>query len=135
MSTVFGVFDVLINKPVNRELLASLLVMAVLVCHGAYGVTHQYVCETVVPQHPGEATSFCGQTPDSGGEQQTSDGGHLAYLAGFFSLLAAVLYLRPQGTAPSHAAPPKRAFRGRVPSIERYLPQPSFSTFLQVFRL
>lgn len=122
----------MIFKPINRELLASLLVMVILVCHGAYGVNHQYVCETLSPQHSGEAADS--QAAASGGEQE-SGAGHLTFLMAFFSFLAAALYLRLRGAPLPYATPLKLTFRERLPSIERHLPRLSSPPVLQVFRL
>jgi phosphohistidine phosphatase SixA len=125
----------LIFKPTNRELLASLLVMVILVCHGAYGVNHQYVCETLAPQHSGETVSHgSSQAPASGGEQEPG-AGHLSYLMALFSVLAAALYLRLRGVPLPRATLLKLTFRERLPDIERHLPQLTSPPVLQVFRL
>lgn len=124
----------MIFKPINRELLASLLVMVILVCHGAYGVNHQYVCEILVPQHSGEAASQGLQAAASGGEQE-SGAGHLSFLMTFFSVLAAALYLRLRGAPLPYATPLKLTFRERLPNIGLYLPRLSSPSVLQVFRL
>lgn len=124
----------MIFKPTNRELLASLLVMVILVCHGAYGVNHQYVCETLVPQHSGETATPHSQAPASGGEQEPG-AGHLSYLMAFFSFLAAALYLRLRGVPLPRATLLKLTFRERLPDIERHLPQLTSPPVLQVFRL
>ncbi len=124
----------MIFKPINRELLASLLVMVILVCHGAYGVNHQYVCETLVPQHSGGAASPGSQAAASGGEQE-SGAGHLSFLMTFFSMLAAALYLRLRGVPLPHATPLKLTFRQCLPGIGLCLPRLSSPPVLQVFRL
>lgn len=127
--------DALIFKPTNRELLASLLVMVILVCHGAYGVNHQYVCETLVPQHSGEAASPESQTSGSGVEQPAAAAGHLSLLMTFFSLLAAALYTRLRGVPVPYATPSKFTFRERLPDIGLHPPRLSSPPVLQVFRL
>jgi hypothetical protein len=123
-----------IFKPINRELLASLLVMAILVCHGAYGVNHHYVFESFSPQHSGESASPGSQAPASGGEREAG-AGHLSYLMAFFSILAAALYLRLRGVPLSRATLLKLTFTEHIPGIERHLPQLTSPPVLQVFRL
>lgn len=133
MPKSFNIFEALTFEPYNRALMASLLVMVILACHGAYGVNHQYVCEILVPQHSGEAAFPGSQTPASSGEQQELGVEHLSFLMALFSALAAAFYSRMR-RVPSLYAPLKLAFKQNLPSRERHPPQFS-PPVLQVFRL
>lgn len=127
--------DALIFKPTNRELLASLLVMVILLCHGAYGVNHPYVSDILIPHHSGEVGSQGSQATTSGGEQQEAGAEHISFLMALFSVLAAVLYLRQRGAPLPYATRLKLASGRWLPSLAPRLPQPTSPPVLQVFRL
>ena len=82
----------------GKKKLAALLVLAVLLCHGAFGALHQYAPLTgpaateVAHGHP--AQTYPAAWEEAGGE---ADEGreNLAYAAVLFFILGAVLWLRP----------------------------------------
>lgn len=134
MPKSLNIFEALTFKPNNRALMASLLVMVILACHGAYGVNHQYVCEVLAPQHSGESAFPGSQALASSGEQQEPGVEHLSFLMALFSALVAAFYSRMR-RVPSLYASLKLAFKQNLPSVGRHPPHLSSPPVLQVFRL
>ena len=82
----------------GRKKLAVLLVLAVLLCHGAFGALHQYA-SLAGPAATGGAHGHSAQTypaawEEAGGAADEGPG-DLAYAAVLFFILGAVLWLRP----------------------------------------
>lgn len=82
----------------GRKKLAALLVLAVLLCHGAFGALHQYA-SLAGPAATKGAHAHPTQTYPAAWEEDggvADDGtGNLAYAAALFFVLGAVLWLRP----------------------------------------
>lgn len=119
------------NAP-RREFFAMLLVALILACHGAYGINHHYLAETIMP--PSAADS--GHSPVAAADEQASDAVYFTYFMALFALLATLFSLAAKKNA-MVLRDIERA-SSRIPGIQRRLlqlpPRPS-SAVLQIFKL
>lgn len=118
------------NAP-RRELFAMLLVALILACHGAYGINHHYLAETVTPH--GVADSD--HSPVAA-DEQVSDAVYFTYFMALFVLLATLFSLAAKKRVVLLRDIERTS--SRIPGIQRRLlqlsPRPS-STVLQIFKL
>ena len=130
-NNVFGLVRRLVARRGSMPLLAPLLVVALLLCHGAAGGLHQSALEPAAAH----ALPAGGHSPQHPAEHSPSHAGYVAYLAAFFAaLLGAVI--RPAvgkagGRLPAPPATLRVAFA--APPLCRGLAPTAAS--LQIFRL
>ncbi len=121
------------NAP-RREFFAVLLVALLLACHGAYGINHHYLAETMMP--PGVADS--NHSPVAAADEQASDSNavYFTYFMALFALLAILFSLAAKKNA-MVLRDIERA-SSRIPGIQRrllQLPPRTSSAVLQIFKL
>lgn len=119
----------------KRGLLASLLVMIILACHGAYGVNHHYLCEETASSAASTATAPGSDSPLPSGEKAAGNG-YFTYFMTLLSLLVGLCFLASRGRSVLPRACtrwPVRAAGVRDLALE--LPVRSSPPILQVYRL
>ena len=131
-NTVFGLVRRLVARRASVPLLAPLLVVALLLCHGAAGGLHQATLEPAAAAHALPSEGHSAQHPE---EHSPSHTGYVAYFAAFFATLLGALIRPPVGTAAGRLPAPPAALRAAfgTPTLCRSLAPTAPS--LQVFRL
>jgi hypothetical protein len=129
---LFGLVRSLVARRASVALLAPLLVVALLLCHGAAGSLHLSALEPAAADH---ALSSEGHSAQHPAEQSPSHVRHVAYLVAFFAALLSVLIRPPVGVSgrrlPAPPATLRVAFATPPPCRGLAPTAPS----LQVFRL
>lgn len=126
------------GSPTNR-LLSLLLVAALLVCHGAFGVLHQFPVHDMQEEEHSSAMER-GADPEEhpshhGGGEHLSGGSNYAAVI-FVVLLGAALVLRLGGLRLRVAQVVRRQAGRKFPTaVAPYLPRGPTAPVLQVFRL
>lgn len=117
----------------SKKALALLLVMALLVCHGAYGTAvHQLVSEAALSMG---GHTYHGAVPAEEEGASNEGLGGLGYAAALLLVLTAVFWLRFGGALERRGVPTFRPLRGRYPLAAVLYPQGPTIPLLQVFRL
>lgn len=128
--------NALVRVPTNKRILAPLLVLAVLVCHGFFtAAMHQPMPVSSADEHPSHgAQALAGEGEKAPGEGCTSCLGGVAYAATLLLVLA-VSWLLLGGGLGRRNAPVPRSLRVSYPLAA--LPHPRGPTIhhLQAFRL
>jgi len=132
-NNVFGLVRRLVARRASVPLLAPLLVVALLLCHGAAGGLHQAGLEP--PAEAAHALPSEGHSAQHPAEHSPSHAGYVAYLAAFFAALLGVLIRPPVGMAGGRLPAPPATLRVTfaTPPLCRELAPTAPS--LQVFRL
>jgi len=94
-NNAFGLVRRLVARRASAPLLTPLLVVALLLCHGAAGSLHEATLEPAAA-HPLPAE---GHSPQHPAEHSPSHAGYVAYFAAFFAVLLGVLIRPPVGMA------------------------------------
>lgn len=122
----------------KRGLLASLLVMIILACHGAYGVNHHYLCEETAfssASAASAATASGGDLQLPAGEK-TAGNGYFTYFMTLLSLLVGLYFLASRGRSVVLRACSRWPVRAAgLRDLASSLPARSSPPILQVYRL
>ncbi len=125
----------LLGRLTGKKFLAPLLVLTLLVCHGAFGGLHQLAVQAGPSVAAMEAHSSHAVAPPEEGAASDEDLGALGYSAALLSILVMVLWLRLWSTRRWHGVLLSLSLRERYPRAAlRYPRGPTFS-LLQVLRL
>lgn len=122
------------TKVRDKRVLAPLLVLVLLICHGAYGTAvHNLMFEEGVAA---EGHASHGEVPAGEGQGSADEGAvAVGYAAGLLVVMTAVFWLRFGNGLTRRGVPILDPLRRRLaPSVLRYPHGPDFP-FLQVFRL
>ena len=125
----------LLGKLTSKEFLAPLLLLTLLICHGAFGGLHQ-LATSAAPSTPAiEAhASHAGASSDEGGASDEGLGA-LGYFATLLSILVAVSWLHLRNILRWRGVPPLLRQRQRHPLAVLPYPRGPSISLLQVLRL